>query len=105
MRACVKAASRPRSLRSRPAGDPLAPLPVLAANGVVAGEPSLCVTIRATVNDRSVDRHLARKERTHHFASCAWCAGLIMQAADVPGRRPRFCSPRCRQFAYRARHR
>lgn len=105
LRAGVKAAARPRSLRSRPAGDPRAPLPMHAANGGWTEECGRCVTICATMKDRSLDRHLARQQRTPYVGNCGWCGGLIMQGADVPGRRPQFCSPKCRQAAYRARHR
>ena len=55
------------------------------------------------MNERSADRHLARRQRTHHIDDCHWCGELIMQSADTPGRRARFCSPRCRQAAYRAK--
>jgi len=64
-----------------------------------------CVTICATMKDRSADRHLGRRQRTHFIGSCGWCGDLVMRAADVPGRRPRFCSPGCKQAAYRARRR
>jgi len=62
-----------------------------------------CVTISATMKGRSSDRHQARQERTHYVGQCNWCGDLVMQAAQAPGRRPRFCSPKCRQAAYRAR--
>ena len=84
-------------------GDTFAPLPGLAANGVVAGECGHCVTISATMKDRSADRHLARRERTHYVGTCSWCGDLIMHSADLPGRGASLCSPRCRQAAYPAR--
>jgi hypothetical protein len=74
-------------------GDPRAPLPGRARTGVVAGDWGCRVTISATMRSRSADRHLARRQQTHYVGSCAWCGGLSMQAADMPGRRPRFCSP------------
>ncbi len=64
-------------------------------------ERAFCVTISATMADRSADRHLARQQRTHYLGTCNWCGDLITHAADAPGRKPRFCSPSCKQAAYR----
>jgi len=65
------------------------------------GERAFRVTISATMKDRSTDRHLARQQRTHYLGTCNRCGDLILHAADAPGRRPHFCSPRCKQAAYR----
>jgi len=40
------------------------------------GECALRVTICATMRDRSADRHLARRQRTHYLGTCNWCGDL-----------------------------
>jgi hypothetical protein len=54
------------------------------------------------MQDRTVDRHEARQQRVPYVGSCAWCGDLVLHSADLPGRRPRFCSPKCRLASYRA---